>query len=316
MRQSAMGISESEALLLNRAEWHETGSLAELTSEKLRQVTFRMGIDFATALLFDRLTRESRHAAFIETIDQTKPVPSIRNQQTTVAILPAAFYKEKPHSGADGKLVREEAFRLGFKCETVPLLSIGTLEENSTLLLEWLARHRGEQIILVSLCKSGADLKFALRRADARTLFCDVFAWVNICGTVNGSALVQTMMGSKLQKLVAWLCFKGNRHHLDALRELLPTPGGPLASRLKLPDTMRLISLVGFPLKQHLTNAFMRKCHQTLSRLGPNDGGVLLHDVCGLPGLIYPIWGADHYLRPEQRARRIIAAVLDYLVGS
>jgi hypothetical protein len=313
---SLTSSSQSDALLLRRAEnWRGIGNLAELTAATLCQISSREGMDFATALLYDRVIHAPEHACFISAIDTAQPTPSKRNQRITIALLPAAFYKEKPRSGADGRLVREEALRLGFRCEPVPLLSIGTLAENSALLLDWLARHQEEDIILVSLCKSGSDVKFALKSPDAKGLFNNVFAWINICGTLSGSPLAQRMLGSKRWSLATWLYFKGSRHHLQFLRELIPQAGGPLDFEIEMPISMRLISLVGFPLQEHLTNAFMRRCHATIAHYGPNDGGVLLHEVCSLPGSIYPIWGADHYLRPEERSRQLISATLDYLAG-
>jgi hypothetical protein len=65
---------------------------------------------------------------------------------------------------------------------------------------------------------------------------------------------------------------------------------------------------VGFPLAQHLTNALARRCYRRVRHLGPNDGaGILLGDVCRLPGHVYPVWGADHYLRPRGRDLRDLA---------
>jgi hypothetical protein len=74
-----------------------------------------------------------------------------------------------------------------------------------------------------------------------------------------------------------------------------------------------MISLVGFPLRRHLTTSFSRFCHRTLSKWGPNDGTVLLSDLIRWPGDVYPVWGADHFFRPESRARKLITAVLQHL---
>jgi nitrite reductase/ring-hydroxylating ferredoxin subunit len=47
----------------------------------------------------------------------------------------------------------------------------------------------------------------------------------------------------------------------------------------------------------------VRKRHQRLAALGPNDGSTPLLDAV-LPGsLIYPVWSADHYFRVPQGAR-------------
>ena len=89
--------------------------------------------------------------------------------------------------------------------------------------------------------------------------------------------------------------------------------GAPAHGSSHLPPTMRMISLVGFPLRRHMTTPFSRFCHRTLSKWGPNDGTVLLSDLIRWPGEIYPVWGADHYFRPESRARELITAVLLHL---
>jgi hypothetical protein len=76
---------------------------------------------------------------------------------------------------------------------------------------------------------------------------------------------------------------------------------------------MRMITLIGFPLRQHMTTRFSCFCHGTLSPHGPNDGTASLADLSALPGEIFPVWGMDHYFRPESEARKLVAAVLKYL---
>src|SRR5439155_19556036 len=66
--------------------------------------------------------------------------------------------------------------------------------------------------------------------------------------------------------------------------------------------SMQMVSVVGFPLREHMSNGVARRCHHRLMPLGPNDGGLVLADVCAQPGLLYPLWGADHYLRPKMRS--------------
>lgn len=309
-------FEEEEGVLLTRAaSFPEFPSLAELSAERLREISAREGVEFATALLYDRVKRSPQQAAFIGQIDQWRsPNHKSAAQQITVAVVPAAFYKENPDSGADGKMIREEAGRLKLRAELVPLSSTGTLAENSKIILDWLANHRGERIILISLCKGGADVKFALGSHNAQEHFRDVSAWVNICGTLNGSPVAEWLLATKPRFFVAWLYCKCRGHNTDFLRELAPSLQGPLSMPLKLPASTHLINIVGFPLRRHLTNRFMRLCYQRVSRQGPTDGGVLLADACHLPGVIYPVWGADHYLRPESRARQIISAVLEFLL--
>lgn len=307
-------IEEEGALRVRASTFPECPSFALLTAEKLREITAREGVDFATVLLYDRVIHSPQHSPFIARIDQWQSNHG-PNRDVIVAVVPAAFYKENPDSGADGRLIREEAVRLGLPCELIPLASTGTLAENSQAILKWLAENRGKKIILISVCKGGADVKFALGSTNGQERFDDVLAWVNICGTLNGSPVAELLLATKTRFFLAWLYCKCRGRNLTFLRELVPSPQGPLSAALKLPASMRLINLVGFPLRRHLTNRFMRQCHRFVSRQGPTDGGVLLADACHLPGVIYPVWGADHYLRPEARARRIIASVLEYLTG-
>lgn len=310
-------IEEEGALRGRASAFPEFPSLALLTAEKLREIAAREGVDFATALLYDRVMRSPQHSPFIARIDQwqSNHRKNGPNRDVIVAVVPAAFYKENPGSGADGRLIREEAVLLGLPCELIPLASTGTLAENSKTILKWLAEHRGKKIILVSICKGGADVKFALGSTDGRERFGDVLAWVNICGTLNGSPVAELLLATKTRFFIAWLYCKCRGRNLTFLREIAPSTQVPLSGELQLPVSMRLINLVGFPLRRHLTNRFTRQCHRFVSRQGPTDGGVLLADVCRLPGVIYPVWGADHYLRPEARARRIISSVLEYLTG-
>ena len=283
----------------------------------MHELTARYGVDFATAVLYDRVKRSPRHARFIEQIDesQQRDRPNRSARDPIILIVPAAFYKEKPHSGADGRVIAEAATRMGFRCELIPLLSTGTLAENSGILRDWLGRHRTEKTILISVCKGGADVKVALNTLDAEPRFANVLAWVNICGTLSGSPFAEWMLATKPRFFAAWLFCKCGGHNFQFLQEIVPSRAGPLSAPIRLPPEMDLINVVGFPLRKHLSNGFMRRCHKFISQHGPNDGGVLLADLCHLPGLIYPVWGADHYLRPEARAGRIITAVLDYITN-
>ena len=202
---------EKENILLARASaFPGYQSLSLLTAEKLRELATREGVDFATALLYDRVKRSAQYSPFIAQIDQLQSGAREvgANRDVTVAIVPAAFYKQNPDSGADGRLIREEAIRRRLRCELIPLASTGTLAENSQTILEWLAKHRGVKILLISLCKGGADVKFALGSPKGQEHFGDVLAWVNICGTLNGSPVAELLLATKTRFFLAWLYCK------------------------------------------------------------------------------------------------------------
>ena len=72
-----------------------------------------------------------------------------------------------------------------------------------------------------------------------------------------------------------------------------------------------VINVVGFPLTFHL-NGTTRARHKQLAACGPNDGSTLLRDAIVEPGLVYPVWGADHYFRVPQ-ASRLLYQLFPYL---
>jgi hypothetical protein len=97
------------------------------------------------------------------------------------------------------------------------------------------------------------------------------------------------------------------------ITELCHDLNSPSSAPFSLKPSMRIINVIGFPLARHMTTRFSRFCHRSLARWGPNDGTTALSDVCQWPGEIYPVWGADHYFRPENVASNLIMALFDYL---
>jgi hypothetical protein len=309
-------VETDEELLARAAAFQLDLVFDDLDSEKLREISSKGGIDFATAFLFDRVCRSS-HRNFIQRIDDLRASGlDLRfDRDVTVGIVPAAFYKEKPHTGADGHVIREATERSGIRTELIPLNSVGTLAENSGIILEWLEGRAGKRIIIISLCKGAADLKTAFNSPSAPHRFQNVEAWINVCGTANGSAIAQWMLATKFRFFASWLFFKSTRCNFQFLQEIVPSATGSLAGPIHVPSHVRTINVVGFPLRKHLSNGFMRRCHALIGRHGPNDGGVLLAEACHAPGCLYPVWGADHYLQPKEVAQEIILTILAYLMS-
>lgn len=256
-------------------------------------------MDFATALLFDRVRRSPHHGPFIEGVEalmaQEGTPPA---GQATVVIVPGAFYQQFPASGADGRVVRLEAERLGWRVETVPLPNFSSLEHNAIALCRWLEACDAERIVLVTLSKGGSDVKCALQRPEAASAFARVACWINLSGLLDGTPLAGWLFASSWRsRLTRWL-LRWQGCDLRVIPEL--DRGARLAEPLRLPSHLEAFHVVGFPLRQHATNRLARTNFSRLEAYGPNDGaGILLADACHWPGLLYPLWGADHYLRPR-----------------
>jgi len=308
-------ISPEECALLNRAASWPGCTWGELSPQIVQQITAHEGVDFATAVLYDRLCNSDEHGRFMGEVDAMRDTSEARTllHDVTVAIVPGAFYEERPETGADGRFVEEEAARLGCRTARVPLLSFGPLRENAERLVDWLEHQPPQPIVLVSLSKAGAEVRVALESQSAAHRFRHVVAWFNLSGLVRGTAVVDWLFRHRLRALGVRLLFYWNGYSYGALHELERWPG-MLRGEFQLPAELLAVHVYGFPLVRHLSRPLARRGHRRLAPLGPNDGGAsLLADLIGLPGHVYPVWGADHYLQPAWDFGDLLRRLLLYV---
>jgi hypothetical protein len=282
---------------------------------QLREITARDGIDAATTLLYRSVLASPEHGPFIRRIDEIarRKMPHAWSADATLVIVPGAFYRENPRSGADGRILREIAEHLGCPTELIPIVSRGSLRQNARIISDWLMEHRRQPVILASLSKGGADVKMAMAQPDAARAFDNVTGWINLCGILDGTPMAEWLLSRRPAALLNRIYFALRGQGLGFLRELYYAPGCPLDFELRLPAHIRMVTVAGFPLSKHMSTGLARRCHRRLASFGPNDGSLILADVCASPGLIYPLWGADHYLRPQADVRELVLAVLQYL---
>lgn len=307
---------DDDALLERAAKWRASAGPDMPCQADIEQLSKSGGIDFATAVLYDAVVHAEPHAAFIAEIDALRGAAALPPPpaDTLLAVAPGAFYAEYPHSGADGRLLREQAAALGCHSELIPCASMGTIAENAEFICRWLAGRNERRIILASISKGGSEIKAALRRPEAARAFRNVVAWISLCGILDGSPMAEWLLRSKWRELFYRGLFWWRGLRLDGVAGLRRTAGGPLDGPLALPADICLIHIIGFPRRRHLTSRLARQCHAAAASQGPNDGVILLADVVRQPGLIYPIWGADHHLRPSWELRKLGSAVLRYVL--
>ena len=311
--------AEAENSLRQRAStWPECPTLEGLSSDALREITRQEGVDFATALLFDRFCKSPERFGFIQQIDTLRKSPGSlpATIDAKVVIVPGALYVERPDMGGDGRIVREVAASLGLKTDLIPLASFGSVKTNANLIRDWLKQHQQEQIILVSLSKGGADLKMAMSESDTPALFQNIVAWINVCGPLNGSRMANWILESRIRTWFFQCKLRWQKRDFQFVSDLRHGGDAPLGFAFRPPDSMRMVSLIGFPLHRHMTTGFSRFCHRTIGSYGPNDGTTILADLHAVPGEIYPVWGMDHYFRPESEARNLVAAIIQYLANN
>lgn len=283
------------------------------TAEDLALRARAHGIDAATTWYCQHL--RDRHRAFIEAVDGRLPRAARRLER--IFLVPGALYREQPRFGSDGRLVRAAAARLGIECRLIPVASLGSVTANAACVAEALAGAEERSVVLVSLSKGGSDTRIALERHPA--LVGRIRAWINVCGLIRGTPISDSLLGTRWwQRGLLRGYLACTRAHPEFVRELSSAPGTLLGNAPDLPKGLPVISVVGMPLTSHLApNARVR--HGRMAHLGPNDGSTLLHHAIvhtpstgtadavqargewgGGGGAVYPVWGADHFMRTPE----------------
>ncbi len=301
---------EERGLFERVGRWDGPPGLAALTPEGLRALTAREGCDFATALLHRRIVESDAHGPFLRRLQPGAGAPPTPVQ---VAIVPGAFHRENPRTGADGSLPREVARGLGLPVTTIPVSGSGRLLENARLLARWLSAYAGPPLLLVSVSKAGGDIKTALAQPDAASVFANVKGWINLCGILDGTPMAEWLLSTGWLARANRFYYRMRGRSLDFLEDLRPPPDGALDFPLVLPAGLRAVHVVGFPLRRHLHNGLARRCHERLEPFGPNDGSIVLSGVLRWPGQLCPVWAGDHYLRPQTDVRPLLAALFETL---
>src|SRR5205085_12400063 len=127
--------ADERDLLARAAAWPEHACWTELTQPVLARVGAEHGLDFATALLYERLRCSERHGPFIRRIDElmARPPRDAGNMDVLLAVAPGAFYREWPGRGADGRLLRQRVAAYGCRTAVIPTLSTGPAAANGRI---------------------------------------------------------------------------------------------------------------------------------------------------------------------------------------
>lgn len=301
--------ADDKDLLARAAAWDQCQTLPDCSSLKLRKIAQEHSLEFATAVLYDRLLRHPEHDAFFERVRSQNNFRI--GDPVHVGIIPGAFYREHQDTGADGARIMAIVKSMNCPVDCVPVESFGSLARNASLIADWLLQRSHERVMLISLSKGSADMKAALALRNATELFGNVTAWISLSGLPQGTALVTWLRRRLLRRLGVRLLLRLRNQKYSVVEELRPDRDGPLAVWPSLPSRLRIIHVVGFPLRRHLAHRWAGRGYERIAPLGPNDGGgFLLGDVTRLPGTVFPVWGADHYFQPAWDAMPLLRRVL------
>ena len=262
--------------------------------EQLRAVVKREGIDFATAVLFDRIRRVPDNSGLVRALE-TATFDGMKDfARGRLLIVPALFYRERPEIGGDGAVVAQAARVAGLDVEVLPVGSGTTARENAEQLRDLLPERIADPTVIVSLSKGCADLRLAFERMPVPP---GLRAWVLVSGLLRPTPAIDRLQSRWWSRIGLAMLLKQQGGSAELPREFATGSNSPLERPTVAPPGLPVINLIGCPLSHHLGTPFGRLRHRQMASLGPNDGLTLLRDALLEPGSVYPVWGADHYFR-------------------
>ncbi len=303
-----------EVELGRRARAVIAGYACPLSQADVQRIHAQHGLEIATRAWYESLLL-SRHGEFKTCIDALdidalqRLDPDTR-QRYRLLVVPGMFYREHPEVGADGRLIADIATRLGLECEVIDVASRGSIRGNSERIGEALERAGDKNIWLVSMSKGSSEVLHFLQSGRPSP---QLKGWLNIAGIAAGSPHADRKLSSPLRRLFYRLLCAALGVDYRVMHEL-HTNHPMWAGTLHAAD-LQCIHVAPVPLRAHLT-AKLQPRYRKLAALGPNDGIVPVTDVMRLPGLVYPLWGADHFMRTPGIAELIYRFFCYILVDS
>ena len=313
-------LCDDEKKLLDwAASYPAYKNLNELTREVLQKVTRQeKDINKATALFYHRVITEPRNKIFLDDLERrekqiAKKLPNYSREKVLLAMAPGMFYKDNPEVGADGRILRALARKIGLMEALIPVPQDGTVEENGEIICKFIRNAvSAKKIILTSVSKAGGDVKIALEKCGDKSYFKKVIGWYNVGGINRGSVLINRIESGWRSRWEARIYFFIKGYNYQGMRSLRAGKGAPLEGKLQLPKHVRVVNVVGVPFERHVTKR-ARPFFKGMLPYGPNDGLSLNADSIISGGAIYPAFRNDHYFRWPMPENRILA-FLSYLV--
>ena len=287
--------------------------LEDLDVTTLRSLVQRQGLDETTQVLYQSIRESAAHGPAIRAIDRMCDPADHIDGNLKVIIVPGLLYREYPGSGADGRMLIEAARQLGWDYEVISTASTGRLVENAEVLLRYLENNSDRPLVLASISKGGSEIAAAMQLDPLGQRFASVVGWVDVCGIIFGSPVIDFIARQRLRMLGFRALFAVRRWSFASVLDM--RYDGMLAAGFEAPDHINIVHAVGFPAEEDFTLEKLRRFHRQIGALGPNDGVILLHDALRAPGIVYPVRGADHYMRPRFQVQPLCRGFLRYAAG-
>lgn len=217
-------------------------------------------------------------------------------------VIPGLNFRRHPETGADGRLVRDIAGRLGAEVELLDPDPRGSAAENGLALARRLGGRGKDAACVISISKGTADFRSALAHLGGWPDW--LSTWVNLSGVFQGTPVANKLTrptpASMLMRAVVLLGGLASRDFAE-MRTNSPLWRAPVVP----PSPDHLIHVLGFPPPWSVEMRISHHYKWLMQHHGPNDGLIPLTDCFEYPGRIVPVWGADHFMRTPDVARLI-----------
>ena len=270
-------------------------------------------LDHAMQALYDQVRAAPKNRALWQAMEGDASARHPVADDLRIVLVPGILYRDFPGTGADGAVLREIAAKLRLPFETVPVDGTEGLERAAELIItQLLAVPEGSRVLLFSLSKGSAEVRHALGKLEAPAAFSRVHAWISVSGLPFGTPTAETVFRRPLARawLSAWFWFR--RWRLEHVRELLLHRPG---AAFEIPPHLQFVQIAAFPLHARLRERRSRRFQRRLAAYGPNDGFAVLGELAALPGRLYAVWGADHYLRGGPDLSVALTRLIEHLSG-
>jgi hypothetical protein len=318
-------------LLRWAAGYPDHPSLADMTPDNLREIAAETGsVDRAAAVFYHRAATADRNERFLRYVERVEKQfarqeapPPVDTEDVLFVFVPGMFYEDIEIRGLEGEPLLEAARKLGIASAVVPLAQTGTIEDNAGRIAAFLRREaeRYRRIIVASASKGSADFAVMLHRYDQSPFVEKIHTWLNVGGILEPSVLADTIEERWWLRARAKAFHWINGYEYDGFRSMSSSVNGRpgvLAGELRIPDHIEVISVVGVPLSEHVTNT-TRPFYRVLRDFGPNDGFLLLGRSRLADEVLYPAWRNDHYFQwslPPERIKAFFAYALGAEISS
>jgi len=282
-------------------------------SARLQSIALQYDVNIATLVLEQCLRRDPAHGCFIRQVEEAMTTTTIIQDAPLLVIVPGLYYKEHPELGGDAGIISNIAKKFGLTSEIVPTKSLGSINENSEILHQFLRENHSRPYWLASISRGGAEFKWLLYKYPNADYLDRLQGWVSVNGIVKGTRVFDKVRESGLSRTLFHLLAKLNRIDSRLVDELHHSR--TQWAETVLPERIQYINIISLPMSWDITGPVQSRYRQ-LAHHGPNDGAVILGDYLTEPGLIYPMAGADHLMRKSNLSAVFYKLINHLLVDS